>query len=81
MSGGAFDYIQYRFEEIAEQIERFALDYDDDCRDEVLARFRIAAETVRNAAKAINRVDWLVSGDDGPESFLRRWAEELEQPT
>jgi hypothetical protein len=44
---------------------------------EVIARFREAAATCRRAAIMVQRVDWLVSSDDGEDSFLRRWEEDL----
>jgi hypothetical protein len=44
---------------------------------EVIARFREAAATCRRAAIMAQRVDWLVSSDDGPDSFLERWDIEL----
>lgn len=44
---------------------------------EVLARFREAAATCRRAAIMAQRVDWLVSSDDGEDCFMRRWDEEL----
>lgn len=74
MSGGHFDYIQYRFEDIAEEIGRQAA--ENEYPPEVIERFNIAAEQVRKAGKMIQRVDWLLSDDDGPESFLTRWAQE-----
>ena len=33
--------------------------------------------TCRRAAAMSQRVDWLVSDDDGPDSFLERWDIEL----
>lgn len=47
---------------------------------EVLERLREAEATLRRAAIMLNRVDYLLSGDDGPESFLERWDEELNGP-
>lgn len=75
MSGGYFDYTQYRINDAADSIRRVisAGDIDD---PEILKRFKLAAETCDRAAKMMQRVDWLLSCDDGPESFLRRWAED-----
>lgn len=47
---------------------------------DVLERMREAEATLRRAAIMLNRVDYLLSGDDGPESFLERWDEELNGP-
>lgn len=47
---------------------------------EVLDRMREAEATLRRAAIMLKRVDYLLSGDAGPESFLERWDEELNGP-
>lgn len=44
---------------------------------EVIARFHEAALTLRRAAVMAQRIDWLVSGDDGETSFMRRWDQDL----
>jgi hypothetical protein len=49
-----------------------------DFSDETLAKFIEARDTIRRAAKMAQRVDWLLSGDDGEDSFHKRWKEELE---
>lgn len=45
--------------------------------DAVLRRFEEAVYALKRAAIYAQRVDWLVSGDDGEESFERRLSEEL----
>jgi hypothetical protein len=89
MSGGHFDYQQYRIEDIAATIEELIASNDDktlnewgDCRgkgydEEIIEKFKLTVYTLRKAATMAQRVDWLVSGDDGEESFHRRWDEEL----
>jgi hypothetical protein len=81
MSGGHFDYIQYRFEDVAESIERILIADEGEYEPAIVNRFRLTAETVRLAGRMLQRVDWLVSDDDGPGSFLERWqAEGLPTP-
>ncbi len=92
MSGGHFEYSQYRVREIAEDIERLIASNDDETLDEwgqrkgrgyppeIVDRFREAAHTLERAADMAQRVDWLVSGDDGPESFMKRWDKEVRPP-
>lgn len=90
MSGGRFEYQQYRIENIAVEIDEIIARNDDmiedDCGEllhgggyslEIIEKFREAAHTLRQAAEMAQRVDWLVSGDDGEESFLERWVEEV----
>ena len=45
--------------------------------DPVLRRFEEAVYALKKAAIYAQRVDWLLSGDDGEESFERRLQEEL----
>ena len=89
MSGGHFQYQQYRIEDIAVEIGEMIGSNDDQSLDEwgqlrgnnyppeILEKFREAAHTLRQAAEMAHRVDWLVSGDDGEESFMRRWEKEV----
>ena len=48
-----------------------------DFKPETLARFREAVGQLRRAAIFAQRIDWLLSGDDGEDSFLRRIDKEL----
>lgn len=85
MSGGHFDYAQYRIEDIAVGIDEVIAANDDETLNEwggrrgngyppeIIEKFREAAHTLRQAAEMAQRVDWLLSGDDDEDSFLRRW--------
>lgn len=89
MSGGHFEYNQYYVCDLAEEVERLIETNDDETENEwgerkgygfppeIIERFKEAAHTLRQAADMAQRVDWLVSGDDGEGSFLRRWNEEV----
>ena len=89
MSGGYFDYTQYKIGQIADEIEHLIETNDSDelndwgdligrgYQPEVIERFRLAIATLRKAEVMAQRIDWLVSDDDGEESFLRRWDEDL----
>jgi hypothetical protein len=91
MSGGHFDYMQYRIEDIARGIEELIASNDDESLNEwgdrrghgyspeTIKKFKLAVDSLRIAATMAQRIDWLVSGDDGEESFHRRWDEELEK--
>ena len=85
MSGEYFDYKQYRIEDIAVEIDE-AIELNDDetlneCGQrrgngyppEIIEKFREAAHTLRQAAEMAQRVDWLLSGDEDENAFLRRW--------
>lgn len=47
--------------------------------DEVIEKFKESVVILRKAAIYAHRIDYLLSGDDGEESFLKRLQEELEQ--
>ena len=89
MSGGHFDYQQYRIEDIAVKIGEVIKSNNDESLDEwgqrrgngyppeIIEKFREATHTLRQAAEMAQRIDWLLSGDDGEDCFLRRWDKEV----
>ena len=77
MSGGHFDYIQYRIADAAEEIRSIIAENSYDYTEETLAKFKIAADTITKAALMLQRVDWLVCSDDGEDNFHARWEQEL----
>ena len=46
---------------------------------EVLEEFKKGLEILKKAAIYTQRIDWLLSGDDGEDSFKRRLKEELDE--
>jgi hypothetical protein len=105
MSGGHWDYLQYRFTDVVEDIkkeieksgklktqeelkEEFYRDsdwyekYPEDkfhykYPDEVIEEFEKAVDIIAKAQVYIHRIDWLLSCDDGDESFIKRLKEDL----
>ena len=75
MSGGAFDYNQYRIKEIYEHIEK-VIDIEIDHHD-VIEKMKEGIKILKKAEIYAQRIDWLLSGDDGEESFLSRLEEDL----
>jgi hypothetical protein len=75
MSGGHFDYHQYRIREIAESVEDIIQNYK--YPPEVLEKIKEGLDALKKAEIYTQRIDWLVSGDDGPETFLERLKEDL----
>lgn len=94
MSGGRFDYDQYRVNNIAESIrsiidknkvripdserDSWSPEFYHDYPDDIIEEFKNAEYFLRKAWIYANRVDYLVSGDDGEDSFRRRLKEELD---
>ena len=106
MSGGAFEYNQYKIGYIADQIEETVIkngvektpeEIKDDWHndewyekypedkfhykypDEVIEKMKEAVNALKIAQIYAQRVDWLLSGDDGEESFLSRLEDELKK--
>ena len=46
--------------------------------DEVIEKFKEGIEAISKAYIYIQRIDWLLSDDDGPETFLNRLKQDLE---
>ena len=46
--------------------------------DEVIEEFKKGVEILRKAHVYAQRIDWLVSGDDGEDSFRKRLQQELD---
>jgi hypothetical protein len=82
MSGGHFNYAQYEIAMIADDLEGLILNNDDEIEGrrftpETIAEFRKGLQVLREARIYAQRIDWLVSGDDGEERFHKRLADEL----
>lgn len=85
MSGGHFDYSQYHITTIADSIESIVRNnthpdedgYIYNFSEETIKEFEKAVEILKLAGVYAQRIDWLLSGDDGEESFHERLNEEL----
>jgi hypothetical protein len=55
--------------------DKFHYKYPDD----IITEFRSAIHYLKMAQIYTQRIDWLVSGDDGEESFRQRLKEDLEE--
>ena len=87
--GGHFHYAQYRINEIIEEVERriennestekdeYGDEIGDHFSNETIEKFKEALVTLKKSEAMAHRIDWLISGDDGEESFHERWDEEL----
>ena len=76
MSGGHFNYGQFNIESVADEID-LLIDANEIYSEETIEKFRQAAKVVRQAAFMAHRIDWLVSGDDGEDTFHARWKEDM----
>jgi len=84
MSGGYFDYEQYKIDRIADEVDQLIISNDstelNDYGDtkghgfspETIEQFKSGLQLLKMAAIYAQRIDWLVSGDDSEDSFLYR---------
>ena len=89
MSGGFYDYKQHTIDDIADSIQ-LEIEQNDSTEDDgfghdrgrhyaplVIDRMSEAVMALRIAYIYAQRVDWLLSGDDSEDSFLRHLDEDL----
>lgn len=95
MSGGTFDYLQYRLEEAVDRIQEeidnnnikpewynaYNVQYWNGYRwtDDTIAEFKKGIELIQKAKIYMQRIDWLLAEDDGEETFHKRLKEDLEK--
>lgn len=84
MSGGHFNYKQYELGYIVDEIEQQIINndlhkeaWDPLYSKETIAEFRNAIYYLKKAQIYAQRVDWLLSADDGEDTFHSRLREEL----
>ena len=91
MSGGTWDYSQYHISTIADSIESLIYNNDSNEKNEfgdvigyhfsqdTIDQFKQAVTILKKAAVYAQRIDWLIAGDDGEDTFHIRLEEELNQ--
>ena len=91
MSGGYYDYDQWRISNIASEITQVIRDAEDKILSEwsdgslkwdfknpqTLEEFKKAVYLLRIAYVYAQRIDWLLSADDGEDTFHERLKEDL----
>ena len=76
MSGGHFDYFQYKIkneiEDIRDSKELFLACFEsEDQAFEAKRYFDECIECLERGAFLMHRIDYLISGDDSPDCFFR----------
>ena len=87
MSGGTFDYKQYDLGYMADLIEQeIRTNSEKDCdgycenfSSETLHLLKLGENKLREALIFAQRIDWLLAGDDGEETFKKRLTKDLEK--
>jgi hypothetical protein len=89
MSGGHFNYKQHHLLDMADSIGSAILNNDSTEKDEwgsdigrhytpeTIAEFEVAVKALKLAYVYAQRIDWLLSDDDGEDSFHKRLQAQL----
>jgi hypothetical protein len=92
MSGGYFDYLQFRLSDMEDEIEKLINSNKDESLNEwgdlngrffsheTIEEFRKGLSYIRKARIYATRIDWLVSGDDSEDCFHKRLKTDIENP-
>lgn len=93
MSGGHFNYKQHNLLDMADEIGSFILSNDSEepsewgdtigkrYNPETIAEFEKAVKVLKLAYIYAQRIDWLLSGDDGEDNFHKRLQAQLKELT
>lgn len=86
MSGGHYDYIQYRLHDLVDTIKEDIRHHAEDPNygqfpPEILLDMHILHDKLQEATIRLNRLDWLISGDDGIDAYHARLKDDLERFT
>lgn len=86
MSGGHFSYKQYYINDIIDSIEKIIenesnedSEYNYGFSEATLKEFELAILVLKVAEVYAQRIDWLISGDDGEDTFHKRLLEDMEK--
>lgn len=91
MSGGTFNHDDYHISRIANEIEDIIVKNDSTEKDEygyevghhysaeTLKKFQRAVDLLCVASVFVHRIDWLLAGDDGEDTFHERLEHDLKK--
>lgn len=79
MSGGTFDHKQYYIQYIVDVIQSRIDKNADQFKPETINAFETAISVMMIAEIYAQRIDWLLAGDDGEDTFHERLSEDLER--
>ena len=91
MSGGYFNYSQYNLQQIADEVEQLIISNDSNEKNEYdeVKGYHFSPETIEEFKRGLmllkqahvyaQRIDWLVSGDDGENNFHSRLKSDMEK--
>ena len=89
MSGGFFDHSQYTLNQIvmdiedeiyyndSEEVNEYNEKRGNGFSEDTMQEFKLAVWYLKQALVYTQRIDWLLSGDDGEETFHERLKKDL----
>jgi hypothetical protein len=76
MSGGHYDYQQHAVSNLAADLEE-TLNEDLELPEKIRGDILLAIGLLKRSAIYVQRLDWLLSGDDSEETYRQRLEEEI----
>jgi len=77
MSGGHYNGMEYRILMVADDIANDLKRYGHEYSKEIVSKIGETEHCLRRASEMLLRVDYLISGDDDDETFLKRLENEV----
>lgn len=84
MSGGHFDYVQFRINQAAEQLEEYTqqiinkeFEEAPEFSQTTIDKFQLCARLLHLNYKMLHHIDYLISGDYSEGTFEQIWQEEF----
>lgn len=77
MSGGFFEYQEYKIQQVAADLEDFILNGSHAYSDETMKELNIGLQYLKLAYTYAHRIDYLLESDDSEASFRKRLKEDL----
>lgn len=87
MSGGTFDYVEFRLQEVQDKLQKVINGndgsdpevYANNYKPETIKALQEIVQLVQIAQISIHRADYLIAGDDSEESFHKNLTEEIQK--
>lgn len=79
MSGGHFNYLQYQLLDLIEELENSIEEVNKEFSKKTIREMKKGVGILDKAYIYVQRIDWLLSGDDGEDNFHIRLEENLKE--
>ena len=83
MSGGQFDYVQFKIMDVSQDLDACLENLKDsdylEISNETVLIIKDTVFKLKEVSILLNRIDWLISGDDSEKTFKVRLADDLKK--